>query len=120
MRKKLFLWMLFLMILAGIAYAAPRTFQQQSGVWYAPDKDPQATLDYTIDWAQWLAGDTIQTSSWIVQTGITLSASSNTTTTTTVWLSLGTAGQTYKVTNMITTTAGRTTEQSFNVRVNWQ
>lgn len=120
MKKILCFLLLFSIVLAGIASPAPRTFQQQSGVWYAPDKDPQATLDYSIDWAQWLAGDTIQTSAWILQAGIVLSASSSTTTTTTVWLFGGTAGQTYKITNMITTPAGRVTEQSFNIRVNWQ
>ncbi len=80
-------------------------------------KDPNAVLDYTIDWARWLAGDQIATSQWIVPTGLTKMADSKTVTTATVWLSGGTAGQSYTVTNRITTAAGRTEDRSFIARV---
>lgn len=80
-------------------------------------KDPSAVLDYMIDWLRWLKGDTIQTSQWTVPAGLALVSQSNTTTTTTVWLSGGTAGQTYTVTNRITTAAGRTDERSLLIRV---
>lgn len=75
-------------------------------------KDPNATKDYGIDWATWLAGDTIQTSTWLVPAGLTNSNPSNTSTTTTVWLSGGTLGETYTVTNRVTTTGGRTEDES--------
>jgi len=29
-------------------------------------KDPDAVLDYSVDWSKWLAGDQIQTSAWSV------------------------------------------------------
>ena len=29
-------------------------------------KDPDAVLDYSVDWSKWLAGDQIQTSAWLV------------------------------------------------------
>jgi hypothetical protein len=80
-------------------------------------KDPNAVLDYTIDWTRWLAGDQIAASEWLVPTGITKVADSKTASSATVWLSGGTAGQSYTVTNRITTTGGRTEDRSFIVKV---
>jgi len=80
-------------------------------------KDPNAVLDYSIDWPRWLAGDQIAASEWIVASGLTKMAESKTATSTTVWLSGGTAGQSYIVTNRITTAAGRTEDRSFTIRV---
>jgi hypothetical protein len=80
-------------------------------------KDPNAVLDYTIDWTRWLAGDQIATSEWLVPTGLTKVADTKTASSATVWLSGGTAGQSYTVTNRITTTGGRTEDRSFTIRV---
>lgn len=82
-------------------------------------KDSAAVLDYGFDWSTdgWLGVDTIATSTWTVPAGLTSEATSNTTTTATVWLSGGTAGTVYQVTNRIVTAAGRTDERSFTVRV---
>lgn len=82
-------------------------------------KDPDATLDYKRDWLDWLTpfGDTIVTSTWIVPTGLTKTNESNTTTTATVWLSGGTVGSSYTVTNRIVTAQARTDERSFQVNV---
>lgn len=82
-------------------------------------KDPDATLDYKRDWSDWLTpfGDTIQTSTWTVSTGLTKSNESNTATVATVWLSGGTVGASYTVTNHIVTAQGRTDERSFQVNV---
>jgi len=82
-------------------------------------KDPQAVLDYTIDWTKWLdeAGDAIATSTWIVPTGLTKVTETNTTKLATVWLSGGTVGTNYTVTNRITTAAGRTDDRSITIRV---
>jgi len=80
-------------------------------------KDPNAVLDYSIDWTRWLAGDQIAASEWIVPSGLTKMADSKTSTSATVWLSGGTAGQSYIVTNRITTAAGRTEDRSFTIRV---
>lgn len=80
-------------------------------------KDPNAILDYSIDWTRWLAGDQIATSEWIVPSGLTKMADSTTTTSATVWLSGGSAGQSHTVTNRITTAAGRTEDRSFTIRV---
>ena len=32
-------------------------------------KDPDAVLDYSVDWSLWLAGDEISTSEWILEEG---------------------------------------------------
>ncbi|HZT32755.1 MAG TPA: hypothetical protein VFA33_22900 [Bryobacteraceae bacterium] len=81
-------------------------------------KDPDAVLDYSVDWSKWLAGDQIQTSAWSVSdTALQATDESNTLTRTTVWLSGGVAGQPYTVTNRITTSSGRTDDRSFIIQV---
>ena len=80
-------------------------------------KDPDAILDYTVDWSRWLGTDTILTSQWTVPTGLTEVSATNTPTSATVWLSGGTAGQSYPVTNRITTAGGRTEDRTITIRV---
>ena len=81
-------------------------------------KDPDAVLDYSIEWSKWLAGDQIQTSTWSVSDpAIEAVDNSNTPTRATVWLSGGAAGQSYTVTNRITTSGGRTDDRSFVIQV---
>jgi len=66
-------------------------------------KDPNATLDYQIDWANWLAsGESIVSAVWTV-TGATLVTSVATATTATAWLSGGTVGTGISATCRITT-----------------
>lgn len=85
-------------------------------------KDPDAKLDYIVDWASWLNGDTISTSAWSVPTGITEMSSSpgpstNTTTTATIWLEGGTVGTAYDIINSIVTTAGRQDDRTFQILI---
>jgi len=92
-------------------------------------KDPNAVLDYSITWADqdgtndgsasddgYLQGDTISTSSWIADSGLTIASHTNTTTTATVWLSGGDAGGSYTVTNRIITAGGRTDDRSIEIK----
>ena len=82
-------------------------------------KDPDATLDYTVDWSDWLdPNDTISASAWSVPSGLTQVSASYTPTSATIWLSGGTAGQRYDVRNRITTAAGRIDDRTvrFNVQ----
>lgn len=81
------------------------------------DKDPDAVLDYSVDWSAWLDTDTIATSAWTAATGITVDSDTNSTTIATVWLSGGTAGRNYAVTNRITTAAGRTDDRTIIIKV---
>lgn len=78
-------------------------------------QDPNAVLDYNIDWSAWLNGDTISTSTWTTHPDLTTSNASMTTTVATVFLTGGTNGKTYKVRNRITTTNGRTDDETFDV-----
>lgn len=81
-------------------------------------KDPDAVLDYLIDWSEWLAdAETIDTSTMLVETGITKDSATNTTTTATVWLSGGTLGETYEVTNRIVTSQGRTEDRTIIIYI---
>ena len=80
-------------------------------------KDPNAVLDYQIDWETWLDSDTISTSTWTVPTGITKDSDTNSTTTTTIWLSGGTAGTSYTLLNRVVTAGGRTDDRSITIIV---
>lgn len=92
-------------------------------------KAPNATLDYSINWATedtylndgsaldtgWLKGDTIATSTWTVPAGLTAGADTNNTTTATITLSGGTLNTDYTVTNRIVTAAGLTDVRSITI-----
>ena len=84
----------------------------------ALSKDPNAVVDFPVDWSPWLEDDTIASSTWVdVDTGVTVTNSSFTATTTTVWLSGGTAERKYKLTNRIVTAGGRTNDKTITVLV---
>jgi len=80
-------------------------------------KEPNAVLDYTVDWSDWLGSDTISASSWSADSGITVVSSGHDDTSATVWLSGGTAGTTYEVVNQITTAGGRVNEATIIILV---
>jgi hypothetical protein len=91
-----------------------------------PLKDPSAVLDYVFDWTEWLAtGETIAVDSETgkklititADTGITVDSSTEDDGKVTVWLSGGTAGTTYRVECLITTSVGRTDERSLWITV---
>ena len=81
-------------------------------------KDPNATLDYSVDWSAWLpTGDTISQSAWTVPAGLTKGAESVGTGVATVWLSGGTVGTRYGIVNRITTAAGRIDDRTLTLVV---
>jgi len=80
-------------------------------------KDSEELLDYDIRWARWLGTDTINTSTWRADDGITIAGSEHTSTDAKVWLSGGTEGVSYTVTNTISTAAGRTAVRTIEVKV---
>jgi hypothetical protein len=80
------------------------------------DKDPAANKDYSISWVDVLTGgETISTSVWTVDAGLTTGTESKTDDTTTVYLSGGTSGRVYHLKNTITTSAGRDYARTFRV-----
>jgi len=82
-------------------------------------KDPDAVLDYSVDWSLWLAGDEISSSEWILEDGVDLEqvTAPHTATKATVWLGGGEKGTTYLVTNRIVTVGGRTDDRTISVKV---
>jgi len=81
-----------------------------------PNKDPDEVLDYKIDWSSRLPeGDAIATSTWIVPAGITKDSDAHDDTSTTIWLSSGTIGTKYAITNRVVTDDGRTMDQSVSI-----
>ena len=82
-------------------------------------KDPQAVLDYSWDWAAWLAAvsDTISSISIAADTGLSVASSAFVGGVVTAWLSGGTAGTTYRVVCHITTAGGRQDERSVFIKV---
>ena len=78
-------------------------------------KDPDAVLDYSVDWSAWLGSDTISTSTWTVPTGLTEGSSTNDDDGTTIWLSGGTLDAYYLIVNKIITAGGRTDYRSFYI-----
>jgi hypothetical protein len=82
------------------------------------EKDPDATIDYQLDWSDWLVDDDVLAGvSWSVATGLTQEATVHDDTTATVWVSGGTIDEEYLVTCEITTSDGRVENQSFTVVV---
>lgn len=85
-------------------------------------KDPNAVMDYTIDWTNWLnSGATIQTSTWTVPSDLTKVSDARDAGNkkTTVVLSGGSAtlGTLYQVENRITTSDGLTEDRSLLIRM---
>ena len=93
--------------------------------------DPDETLDYSLDWSEFLAdggspADVLLTSAWSItpqddlspqrplldDRGIGDGGSPSAGTKTTVFVSNATYGRIYRLTNRVTTQAGRTAERS--------
>ena len=110
-----------------------------------PNKDPDETLDYSMDWSRFLgydhsagAGDTIITNLWFIDdaSGVktTVSTTENTTvdgltvifggilrdstnTVCTIRFSAGTLNKTYKITSQITDSGGLVSERVVKLRI---
>ena len=86
-------------------------------------KDPDAVLDYRIDWgADYLAeGELLAASEWSVAPdeagGITIGGSDFDASTSTAKAAGGVAGHLYNLVNRITTAAGRIDDRSILIRV---
>lgn len=79
--------------------------------------DPQAILDYSVDWSAWLSGDdAIVSVAWTATAGVTVLDDPAPTVVgkvATVWLSGGTLGQRYVVTCHVVSASGREDDRSF-------
>ena len=85
-------------------------------------KDPEARLDYAVDWgAYYLELDTLAASSWSVTPeetgGVTVVGGNFTETIAAVQVSGGIAGRIYRLTNHVTTASGFEDSRSILLRV---
>lgn len=85
--------------------------------------DPQATLDYAVDWSAWLeaVGDTIASVEWTVPAGLVLGegakAPAESGGVAVAWLSGGEPGARYSVSCRVTTLEGRVDERTITLQV---
>lgn len=98
-----------------------------------PNKDPDETLDYSIDWSRFLGNATISSYTWFVDNAdgvktqltaggslvnnIQLVSATNTDTVTTAYIGSGTNNVMYKFTCQITDSNGLVVERSVRLRV---
>lgn len=81
-------------------------------------KDPQATLDYSFDWTDWLGtGETISSTSWTVPAGLTKVSEVATSYISTCRISGGVLGTSYTVTCQITTNLGEIDQRSLQLTI---
>lgn len=81
-------------------------------------KDPNARLDFGRDWSAWLEDtETIVDSTWLAPDGLTIETPSVSGGKTIVWVTGGTVGQSYRLTNRITTSAGRIDDRSLTIHI---
>lgn len=85
-------------------------------------KDPEAALDYSIDWgSEYLGADGLAASGWSVDPdeapGLNIVSSSFGPLIATVEASGGVPGRLYRLTNQVTTAGGREDRRSIMVRV---
>ena len=80
-------------------------------------KGPDSVYEFQQDWTVELGGDTINTSTWTVESGLTKDSDTKTSTAATIWLSSGTLGKVYKIANKIVTAGSRTFEQTWFIKI---
>ena len=85
-------------------------------------KDPEAVLDYAIDWgAEYLLGDLLSESLWSVSPdeadGVSIVGDSFDASVTTVKAAGGQPGKIYKLTNHVVLDSGRSDDRSIVLRV---
>ncbi len=84
-------------------------------------QDPDARLDYKIDWSNWLdTDDWIASARASAQTGITIDTSAQTSTVHSFFLTGGTVGEEYEVTSHIWTNGGREDDRTIIIIVEEQ
>jgi frataxin-like iron-binding protein CyaY len=82
-------------------------------------KDPDATLDYQVDWSELLdsVSDYIVSAATSADSGITVHTQTFTSAAHTIWLRGGTVGQRYRVRSKIWTQGNRVDERTITILV---
>ena len=88
---------------------------------FAAIKDPDAVLDYRIDWIEVLSvnnpTDIILSSSWVADNTLVIDSNGYTDSQTTVWVSGGTVKKLSNLVNSINTVGGRTHVRTIKVSI---
>jgi hypothetical protein len=89
---------------------------------HAPDfeKDPNSRTDFAFDWSADLEGDTLETSEFLLPDGLTQESVFLEDTRTAIFVSGGSAGSVYRITNRVTTSGGRAWDKTIYVKVTEQ
>ncbi len=80
------------------------------------EKDPDDTTDYAFNWVRWLDGDQIVASEFILPDGLTKVGAAFSNTQTQIVVSGGKCGP-HRITNRITTAAGRVKDKTIRILV---
>ena len=82
-------------------------------------KDPDARLDYEVDWSEWLStGDTIITSTWECDdAALVLDDDAHDDDSAAVFASGGVIGTSYLMVNRIETAQGRINDQTIKLKI---
>lgn len=80
-------------------------------------KDPDSIEDFAFNWIMDLGTDTISNSTFALPDGLTEVSSSTTDSVTQIFVSGGSCGQTYRITNRIETSGGRTFDKTIRIKV---
>jgi hypothetical protein len=83
-------------------------------------KDPDAILDYYINWEPWLLGDPIETSSWNATGTISMGEQLLLGQVTGIWVSGGVVGERATLTNHILTAGGRVDDRTILLLISEQ
>ena len=83
-----------------------------------PSKDPDELLDYQINWTVALAGDTIISSTWQINSADLINDHDTYgPNSTVIWLTGGVLNQSYQCTNTINTAGGRIFQQTVGISI---
>lgn len=78
-------------------------------------KDPDALLDYTMDFREWLQEDTLLTATWTVPSGLFNLGEFRSSATATIFLYGGVPGTSYLISVRVTTAGGRIEDRTFQI-----
>jgi len=80
-------------------------------------KDPDSTEDFAFNWVAELDGDSITSSSFTLPDGLTQVSVANTSSVAQIFVSGGASGNTYRITNRIISSGGRTLDKTIRIYV---
>jgi hypothetical protein len=84
------------------------------------EKDPDSTTDFAFDWSADLDGDTLSTSVFLLPDGLTQVSVIMEPTRTAIFVSGGSCGAIYRITNRVTTSGGRSWDKTIYIKVTEQ